>query len=321
MPTYQDPFSRCKLCGQDGSTPTYRLDKGEIYRCPHCDFHFLNQLDGNVDAEDAGLSSAGRRYIESRVAEGEHLHPLRLRLVQQHCSIDKAMTLDIGAGLGQFVRLMQQQGATALGIEPSTLRRAYALEAYGLELDHRLADGGYWQNGHSQSFDLITLWDVIEHVDDPRSTLAAAATLLKPGGLICLDTPDREVFSYRLSQIVNRLSSGTLPLFFSQFYSTVRYGHKQIFTRRQITELLQDCGLVPAPVHLDGPAKRAFSGKIVLTARKPTPHSPLPTPHSPLPTPHSPLPTPHSLSPLTSNARYRGLPASQQFCAIIFFNL
>ena len=269
MSNHQESFSRCKLCSRDGSTPTYRLGKGAVYRCPHCDFHFLNQLDGNVDAEEVRLSTVGRRYIESRMAEGGHLHPLRLQLVTQHCSINNAMTLDIGAGLGQFILLLQQQGAMALGIEPSALRRAYALEAYGLELNPRPADDGYWQTGYSKAFDLITLWDVIEHVDDPRSTLAAAATLLKPGGLICLDTPDREVISYRLSQIVNRLSSGTLPLFFSHFYSTARYGHKQIFTRRQITELLQDCGLVPAPVNLDGQAKRAFTRKIVLAARKP----------------------------------------------------
>ncbi|MBW6508587.1 MAG: class I SAM-dependent methyltransferase [Desulfuromonadales bacterium] len=274
MPTYQDPFSRCKLCGQDGSTPTYRLDKGAIYRCPHCDFHFLNQLDGSAGEESTNLSSAGRRYIASRIDEGKHLHPLRLQLVEQHCSLAGAMTLDIGAGLGQFILLLQQQGASALGIEPSALRRAYARETNDLELSPHLAEDAYWQSSYSRSFDLITLWDVIEHVDDPHSTLAAAVALLKPGGLLCLDTPDREVFSYRLSQVVNRLSSGTLPLFLSQFYSTIRYGHKQIFTHRQITTLLQDCGLVPAPIHLDGQAKRAFSRKIVLAARKP----PLPTP-------------------------------------------
>jgi 2-polyprenyl-6-hydroxyphenyl methylase/3-demethylubiquinone-9 3-methyltransferase len=193
---------------------------------------------------------------------------LRLQLVLQHCNLDNTMTLDIGAGLGQFVRLIQQQGATSLGIEPSPLRRAYALEAYGLHLNPQLANDGYWQAGYPQAFDLITLWDVIEHVDDPRSTLAAAAALLRPGGLICLDTPDRDVFSYRLSQVVNRLSSGTLPMFFSHFYSPVRYGHKQIFTRRQITDLLRSCGFVPATIHLDGQAERAFSRKIVLAARK-----------------------------------------------------
>lgn len=266
--THQDPFSRCKLCRRDGSTPTWHLGKGSIYRCPHCDFHFLNQLDGSADAEDTGLSAAGRRYIESRVAEGKHLHPLRLQLVQQHCSIANAMTLDIGAGLGQFVQLVQQHGAMALGIEPSALRRAYALEASGLELSHRLAEDDYWQTGYPQAFDLITLWDVIEHVDDPCSTVAAATALLKPGGWLYLDTPDRDVFSYQLSRIVCQWTAGKLLLFLPHFYSCIRYGHKQIFTRSQITGLLRDCGLIPVTMHLSRQAKRAFSSKIVLAARK-----------------------------------------------------
>lgn len=268
MPTHQDPFSRCKLCNKDGSIPTYRLNQGTIYRCPHCDFHFLNHLDGRAGEENSSLSEAGRRYIESRIDEGEHLHPLRLQLVQQHCSLGGAITLDIGAGLGRFILLLQQQGGTALGIEPSALRRAYAHEAYGLELKSQLTDDDYWQSGYARSFDLITLWDVIEHVDDPRTTLEAATALLKPGGILCLDTPDRDVFSYRLSQTLYRLSGGRLPLLLSHFYSSIRYGHKQIFTRTQITGLLQDCGLTPVASPLAGQAKRAFSRKIVLCASK-----------------------------------------------------
>lgn len=269
MPTHQDPFSRCKLCNKEGSTPTYRLTKGAIYRCPHCDFHCLNHLDGRAGEENTSLSPAGHRYIESRRDEGKHLHPLRLQLVQQHCSLAGAMTLDIGAGLGQFILLLQQQGASALGIEPSVLRRAYARDVYHLELNPRLADEDYWQSSYSNSFDLITLWDVIEHVDDPRLTLAAAVALLKPGGLLCLDTPDREVFSYRLSQLAARVTGGAFPLFFSHFYSTTRYGHKQIFTRRQVTGLLQDYGLTPVAIPLTGQAKRTLARKIVLCARKP----------------------------------------------------
>ncbi len=269
MPTHQDPFSRCKLCNKEGSIPTYHLNKGSVYRCPHCDFHFFNHLDGSASEENASLSSAGRRYIESRIDEGEHLHPLRLQMVRQHCSLSNARTLDIGAGLGQFILLLQQHGATTQGIEPSALRRAYAREAYGLELNPRLAEDDYWQAGYSKGFDLITLWDVIEHVDDPRATLAAAVALLKPGGLLCLDTPDRQVFSYRLSQLAARASGGLFPLFFSHFYSTLRYGHKQIFTRRQITGLLLDCGLVPVVIELDKHTKKAFARKIVLAAHKP----------------------------------------------------
>ena len=270
MPTHhQDPFNRCKLCDQDGCIPAYPLGKGTIHRCSHCDFHFLNHLDGSMPEENSTLSTAGRRYIEARIDEGQHLQPLRLHLVQQHSALNGAMTLDIGAGLGQFMLLLQQQGATTCGIEPSALRRAYAREAYGLELSPHLSEHDYWQSGYPGAFDLITLWDVIEHVDDPRSTLTAAAALLKPGGTLFLDTPNRDLFSYRLSQIACRLSGGKVPLFLPHFYSTIRYGHKQIFTRRQITGLLQQCGLTPTPVELRGQTRRAFVRKIVLAAHKP----------------------------------------------------
>lgn len=269
MPTHQNPFNRCKLCRQYGCIPTYPLNEGTIYRCPHCDFHFLNHLDGSMPEENSILSAAGRGYIEARIDEGAHLQPLRLRLVQQQCSLDGAMTLDIGAGLGQFMLLLQQQGATTRGIEPSALRRTYARDAYNLELSPHLADTNYWQSGYVEAFDLITLWDVIEHVDDPRSTLTAAAALLKPGGMLFLDTPNRDVFSYRFSETICRLSNGKLPFFLSHFYSTIRYGHKQIFTPRQITGLLQQCGLTPDTLEPRGQTKRAFARKIVLAARKP----------------------------------------------------
>lgn len=263
-----DIFRICKLCHHNGSKARYRLGNATIYCCPRCDFHYLNHLDGSLPEQSVNLSDSGRRYITSRLSEGEHLHPLRFKLVQQHLDVTGTQTLDIGAGLGQFVLLLQQQGATAHGIEPSQLRRAYAQEQYGLNLVAELAHAPFWQTGYAGVFDLISLWDVIEHVDCPLSTLEDAVKLLKPGGLLCLDTPNREVFSYRLSQRIYDLSGGKLPLFLPSFYSTTRYGHKQIFTRLQICNLLEDCGL-----ELLQPADtRGFPrNKLVLCARKKTP--------------------------------------------------
>lgn len=263
-----DPFSHCKLCRKGGSRPAYRLIQGIVYCCPHCDFHFLNHLDGPTVDEAASLSARGRQYIESRINDGDHLHPLRLQLVQQHCNLQDARTLDIGAGLGQFVELLLGQGAIAAGIEPSSLRRTYAQETFGLTLNPELVDHPFWQSNQRASFDLITLWDVIEHVDCPGSTLESAAALLKPGGLLCLDTPDRATFSYRLSQSVYSLSGGRLPLFLPGFYSTLRYGHKQIFTRPQISRLLQTAGLTLIDQALPLTGRRSFAGKIVLCGQK-----------------------------------------------------
>lgn len=262
-----DMFRICKLCRHNGSKARYHLGHAAIYCCPRCDFHYLNHLDGSLPEQAVNLSDSGRRYIASRLSEGEHLHPLRFELVQQHLDVTGAQTLDIGAGLGQFILLLQQQGATAHGIEPSQLRRTYAQERYGLNLVAELVHAPFWQTGYAGAFDLISLWDVIEHVDCPLSTLEDAVKLLKPGGLLCLDTPNREVFSYRLSQWIHDLSAGKLPLFLPGFYSTTRYGHKQIFTRLQICNLLEDCGLeLLQPADTRGLPRN----KLVLCARKKT---------------------------------------------------
>lgn len=265
MPTTPIPFSQCKLCSDQNAAPRYHLQNATIYRCPVCDFHYLDHLDGAPPEAVTPLTDQGRRYIEARLNEGAHLHPLRLQLVQSFMASPAAKALDIGAGLGQFILLLQQQGATAIGIEPSNLRRAYAEETWGLKLFPQLVHDPYWQKEQTATFDLITLWDVIEHVDDPRSTLEDAAKLLKPGGLLCLDTPDREVFSYRLSQWIHDLSGSKLPLFLPSFYSTARYGHKQIFTHRQISNLLEESGLELLTI----PAAIKFPrSKLIICARK-----------------------------------------------------
>lgn len=260
-----NPFRHCKLCGAAGAGPRYRLGGAAIYRCPACDFHYLDHLDENTPAAASPLTAQGRRYIEARLDEGTHLNALRLQLVQAVMTPAAARTLDIGAGLGQFILLLRQLGATAVGIEPSHLRRAYARDTWNLELSPDLVHAPSWQREQAATFDLITLWDVIEHVNDPRRTLEDAVNLLKPGGLLCLDTPDREVFSYRFSQWLHDLSGGRLPLFLSAFYSTALYGHKQIFTRRQLDTLLTDIGLelLPVPAVIRYPRS-----KLLICARK-----------------------------------------------------
>ncbi|MFO7577839.1 MAG: class I SAM-dependent methyltransferase [Pelovirga sp.] len=268
MRTLDDPFNRCKLCGAEDAQPRYRLNSGTVYCCPRCDFHFLDHLDGPTGEPCTTLSDSGRRYIAARIDDGRQLQQLRLQLVAGQRQLRDTLCLDIGAGLGQFVMLLRHCGATALGIEPSALRRAYAAEQFGLDLAAELVDDQVWQSRYGAAFDLVTLWDVIEHVDCPRTTLAGAVALLKPGGLLCLDTPDRDARSYRLSQLSYRLSGGTLPLFLPGFYSSLRYGHKQIFTRRQLSGLLEELGLTLTALPAAPGTRRLLRGRMMLAAVK-----------------------------------------------------
>ncbi len=238
-------FKRCKLCREIAAEPTYDLTDSTIYTCRNCDFHFLNRLDDIATKikDSIPLDDRSRRYIESRLDESVHLHQKRIGFVQKHIDLSGCKTLDIGAGLGQFQLLLQTQGAEAQGIEPSSIRREYAEEKFGIKLHRELVDSHYWQAGFRHYFDLITLWDVIEHVDFPREMLESAVKLLKPNGMLFLETPSREVLPYKLSQQLYRLGGGKISLFLPSFYSAAPYGHKQIFTHKQITGLLNNIGL------------------------------------------------------------------------------
>ncbi len=264
-------FKHCKLCGKTAAEPTYDLIDSTVYCCQNCHFHFLNQLDGHTKNLDdtVQLTSKRRNYIESRLDENSNLHLNRLKFIQQHTNLSGCKALDIGAGLGQFQRLLDAQGAgETKGIEPSPIRRKYALEKFGVDLHSRLVDDDYWQVKYPQYFDLITLWDVIEHVNFPKETLEAAIKLLKPGGMLFLDTPSRQVLSYRLSEQFYRLIPGKMSLFLPSFYSTAPYGHKQIFTQQQLTKLFKNfnCEIVFSARSY---TNRWFSNnKIILAGRK-----------------------------------------------------
>lgn len=102
--------------------------------------------------------------------------------------------LDVGAYIGVFVRVANAAGWQATGVEPSQWAVQEAQRA-GLSvmegtLDSAALDG--------RSFDVITLWDVIEHVADPGAELDRAYQLLNPGGVIAVHTMDIASLTARL---------------------------------------------------------------------------------------------------------------------------
>lgn len=95
--------------------------------------------------------------------------------------------LDIGAGIGQFLDLARKEGFSIDGVELSPRGCTHARERFGVELRQgRLEDFEF----PDSSFDVITLFHVLEHVPDPRGTLATCHRLLSPGGLLVVAVPN-----------------------------------------------------------------------------------------------------------------------------------
>jgi len=94
--------------------------------------------------------------------------------------------LDVGCSTGFSLIVAREAGWRALGLEPSRWAVEHARRE-GLDVSEGTLDSHPFA---SEQFDVVTLWDVIEHVTSPRETLEAALDVLRPGGVIALTTMD-----------------------------------------------------------------------------------------------------------------------------------
>ncbi len=263
-------FSRCKLCATNAASPKYKLRKTTVYACAACGFHFIAHLDG-MPAEPPGdatqaLDRKAWDYIEGMLPANEKQLRGNLRLVKRHLSLSGARCLDIGAGAGLFAHLLAEAGAVVHGIEPQGIFREFAQRKFGIALDGETVDARRWQEAFAGYFDVVTLWDVLEHVNFPAETLQNAYNVTKPGGWLFLDTPRRDALFYRIGEWSYRLSGGANPLILESLYSPLPFRHKQIFTLRQLLELVEKIGFSVMRMHSSFLQPQ---NKLVLVCRKP----------------------------------------------------
>lgn len=263
-------FSRCKLCEENSAAPTYTLKNTTIYVCAACGFHFINHLDivppDNTSEDAQTLNRKSCDYIESKLNENGKRHVKNLLLVRQYCSLSQSHSLDIGAGAGVFSNLMAKEGALVYAIEPQRIFREFALKTFGISINKETIDDQHWQEGFAGFFNIITLWDVLEHVNFPAEMLKHAYNVTREGGWLFLDTPCRDSVFYRIAEWSYRLSGGSQPLIFESLYSSQPYRHKQIFTRLQLIQLVEDIGFSVISMNT---SFFKSQNKMILVCRKP----------------------------------------------------
>lgn len=112
--------------------------------------------------------------------------------------------LDVGSGGGFFPYVARHQGIEARGIEPNRGFAQYALGELGVPTTHAFFQDVEWP---AESFDMITLNHVLEHVEDPCQALRRLRRWLKPSGYLVVEVPNIEA-TYHAPQ--NRFHLGHL---------------------------------------------------------------------------------------------------------------
>jgi SAM-dependent methyltransferase len=200
----QDRVVRCTQCGliYVNPRPAAELTIGSYSDA--VDPTFVAQNDSRIAAFRKSLKNVLRKLGQSG-GEGR-------------------MLLDIGCAGGAFPVAARELGFNAIGVEPSRWMADFARRTYGLDVRDGILKPGMFPSG---SFDVVTLWDVIEHVPQPHDLLALAADLLKPGGLLLVNYPD-------VGSAAARLLGTRWPFWLSV--------HLLYYTRETITRQLERAG-------------------------------------------------------------------------------
>lgn len=161
----------------------------------------------NLDpAEIAKFEALAHRWWD-RESEFKPLHdinPLRANYIDLHSAVAEQRLLDVGCGGGILCEAMAQRGARVTGIDmggaPLSVARLHQLES-GLTIDYRQITAEALATEQAGQFDIVTCLEMLEHVPDPCSIIAACATLCKPGGHLYFSTINRNPKSYLFSVI------------------------------------------------------------------------------------------------------------------------
>lgn len=148
---------------------------GAIYRCAVCTNAFTYPAPQAVYDQDTFFLGAKHEEALFR----SYAKPIVSFFSQYK---QKGNLLDIGAGGGFLLKEAQEKGFTVQGIEPSRAAVRFC-RSQGLTVKH-----GYFKKGvfTKNSFDVIVLSHVLEHVADPHTFLSDARDILRPGGILCL---------------------------------------------------------------------------------------------------------------------------------------
>jgi len=265
--------SGCILCNSFNWKALSLKDLFQIFKCKDCGLIFAYP----IPDEDKVLESYSKgKSLESSIVEkqrenGERNFPEWK--IKESMFFYRGITeykrtgniLDIGCLWGLFLSIAKKKGWDCYGVEPFTEAADYAREKFGLNIFQGDIKKAHYPNNY---FDVITMFDVIEHSVNPANILAETHRILKNDGLLCVGTPNLNGIYTTSQNIYGKLRFNKLtPNYLNPPF------HFYGFNKKNIKKLLNKAGFEVIEIktfssfimnNLIPPSKNIFSFKLLL---------------------------------------------------------
>jgi 2-polyprenyl-3-methyl-5-hydroxy-6-metoxy-1,4-benzoquinol methylase len=230
----------CDLCGSRSQTLLHEKDAWPVVRCDDCGLVFV----GREPSPEELIALYDENYYEDPAEEGysgygaaearkrHHDRSLLAKLEQLTAPGD---VLEIGCAYGFFLDEARQRGWRIHGLEPSSHAASEASRLLGIDISTTPFTE---LTVDPASVDAVTMWDVIEHLPNPRATLAKAAATLRPGGTIAISTGD--------------IGSSTARLHGADWSLMTPPWHQYYFSRKTLRRMLESTGFEVVQFDGDG---------------------------------------------------------------------
>ncbi len=183
---------RCDLCGADDGEPVYEHTDGCYSKCRRCGFVYADPIAGDTAADnEAFFTESLQRYVTKNYAADKQRHYRRIlrkfaRYRKTNCF------LEIGSNVGGLLLQARRQGWKPVGVEPVDVCARYGRQHHNLEIITGTLEQA---DLDADRFDVVYGNDVFEHLPCPTLVFAEVGRILRPGGVLYLDTVNYESYT------------------------------------------------------------------------------------------------------------------------------
>jgi SAM-dependent methyltransferase len=194
----------CNFCAVDDATVVFPAGKAQIsqiVRCNRCGLMYSSprakapdhvEIATWTDPDWDAIAANPRRFEKEQLQIRDY-SPTRSALNRLHP--DRGKLLEIGSGFGFLLAEFKKDGWDAMGLEPDPYGCRYTREHHGIEVVNDILE----RSGiASETFDVVLLNHVIEHLDDPLNVLSEINRVTKPGGHLVIETPRYDSLMFKL---------------------------------------------------------------------------------------------------------------------------